>query len=114
MEKVEKKATDGRRQALARAALVFALVAPVSYSALRLYEIGRGGAVDPSLIMRSTHLGYLWRVIVASWWGITCAAIAFWRASSRTSPAKRDDLRDWVAAIVVLGSVVTVVSFAFP
>lgn len=65
-----------RREAVALGALVFATVAPAAYVAQRLYERARGGAVDPSLILTSNHVDYLWRIAIASWFAGLCALYA--------------------------------------
>jgi hypothetical protein len=101
---------EARRGAASQAAAVFALVAPTSYAALRLYEIARTGAIDPSLILLSSHVGYLWRIVIASWWAATCAFIAYGRA--QTQPMW--NLGRWVRASLVIAALLIVVSFAFP
>ena len=108
---------DERRRRVARAAIVFALVAPISYVLLRLYEIARSGHVDPSLILRSTHVGYLWRVAIASWWALTCALSFYGLArgsGGRRAGARLLSPRRLGAIAILLAIVVVVVSFAYP
>jgi phosphotransferase system glucose/maltose/N-acetylglucosamine-specific IIC component len=65
----------------ALAALVFAATAPAAYVAQRLYQRARSGEIDPSLILMSTHVDYLWRVAVATWIGGVAALLAVaWQA----------------------------------
>ena len=61
---------------LAFGALVFALTAPLGYIAQRSYEIARVGRIDPSLVLKTTHIDYLWRAVVALWFGGLCALLA--------------------------------------
>lgn len=80
-------ARDDRRRRGAAAAAAFAVIAPITYVGLRLFELARSGHVDPSLILRSTHVGYLWRVTIATWWALTCAFVVYGRGWS--APARR-------------------------
>ena len=101
------KPADGRRSPIARGAFVFSVVAPATYVALRLYEIARTGHVDPSLILRSTHVGYLWRIAIATWWGLTCAFIAHRLPAKAATPS----LGALTAAVFAF---VTLAAFAYP
>jgi hypothetical protein len=101
------QASDERRRRAAGAAVVFALVAPISYVALRLYEIARSGHVDPSLILKSTHVSYLWRVAIATWWALGCAFIAYGQGA-KMSPRRAG------SAAVALGALVIALAFAYP
>lgn len=92
------------RGALARGALVFAVVAPATYMALLLYGRWRAKAVvDPSLIILASHVGFLWRVAIASWFGAVWAGV--WVVGD-LSPPKRGVVAV-IAALVVL-------AFAYP
>ena len=64
------------RSAAAVASLAFTVGSLFSYTAVRLYELGRSGPVDPSLILMSAHAAYPWRVLVATWAGGFCALAA--------------------------------------
>lgn len=99
---------DERRRRAARSAVVFALMAPVTYAALRLYEIARAGHVDPTLILRSTHIGYVWRAAIAAWWALTCAFVLY-GFDLRPARVKRT-----TAIAAALTALVTIMSFAFP
>jgi hypothetical protein len=65
-----------RRERLARAGLVFAVVAPLAYLAQRLFERGQGGVGDPLAIVREAHVAFYWRASIAAWWGGVAAALA--------------------------------------
>jgi hypothetical protein len=70
-------APRARRAALALAAAVFALAAPVAYVAQRIYEVARSGPVDPLLILRDSHTGFYWRAATATWWAGLFAIMAY-------------------------------------
>jgi hypothetical protein len=65
------------RYRLALAGVVFAIVAPLSYQAQRLYEIARFGYADARLILASVHTAFYWRVAIAVWFASACSAIAY-------------------------------------
>jgi len=106
--------TDRSRRRLAVAALVLSLTAPATYMAQRLYERARHGPVDPSLILMSTHVDYLWRIAVATWWGGCCALLS-WLWLRRRDDAGCDDwARRTAAAIVASAAVVTWLAWRLP
>lgn len=70
------KPTSSQRARLAFGALVFAVTAPFGYIAQRAYEIARVGRIDPSLVLKTTHIDYLWRGTIAFWFGGLCALLA--------------------------------------
>lgn len=69
--------SENRRSAAAAAGLVFGLAASLTYLAERLYEQARGEASDPTLILKTLHTVYYWRVAIAAWWGGVVALIAY-------------------------------------
>jgi hypothetical protein len=71
---------NARRRALARAALVVAVVAPLAYMLQRAFELtlSHGATPNPASILRSAHASFYWRAMIASWWA-GLAAIAAWR-----------------------------------
>ena len=73
---------------LALGALVFALAAPIGYIAQRAYEIARVGRIDPSLVLKTTHIDYLWRAAIALWFGGLCALFATTLLKSASWPQR--------------------------
>jgi hypothetical protein len=104
---------DEDRSARAFAALVFAVVAPVSYQLQRLYELARSRAVDHRLILASPHLGFVWRVVLSLWFALACAALAY-RTRRARQPLSPADVRRWVLALTVLGAAFTLVAWRLP
>jgi hypothetical protein len=100
------------RRALALAALVFGLTAPLTYVLQRVYERARVGVVDPTLILRSTHVDYLWRVGVATWWAGTCALVTW--LTWRERPAGPAATRRLAWAAVVAGALVALLAWRRP
>ncbi len=112
-------ATEGDRErrnaAVAAAALVFAVGAPVTYAAERLYEYARGEASNPLLILRSLHTVYYWRVAVAVWWGLMLAVFAFLHfMRDERDPADERRARMLALAALVLIPLVALAAFVFP
>jgi hypothetical protein len=99
--------TPTRAERVALGALIFAVVAPACYVAQRLYEIARVGRVDPSLILRMSHVDYLWRATIACWFAGVCACLAVVAA-----PAIR--ARSIAIASVTIGAVVLCLAFVLP
>ncbi len=99
---------------LALAGLIFALVAPLTYAAERLYERWRSPvAADPALILATTHTAFYWRVAVAVWFAATVAAIA--ARELPTDPSRTDRIaRALAAGVAATAVVVFVVAWLFP
>jgi hypothetical protein len=97
---------------VAVAALVFALTAPLTYALVRVYERARVGVFDPALVLRSTHVDYLWRAAIASWWGATCALVVWLALRSRAAPASL--ATRLAAAGLAAGAVVAVLAWLRP
>ena len=106
---------ERRRGAIAAAALVFAIGAPVTYAAERLYEYARGEASNPMLILRTLHTVYYLRVAVAVWWGLMLALLAFlqFMRDERDPSDERRAQRLALAALVLIPPV-AVAAFVFP
>ena len=66
---------ESRRERLAVAGLVFALVAPLTYALERLLEWAQGENGDPRMLLRTLHTAYYWRVSLALWAGVLVAAL---------------------------------------
>jgi hypothetical protein len=64
------------RVRFARAALTFAVTAPLVYLAQRLFERWQGGVGDPLGIVREAHTAFYWRSATALWLAIALAALA--------------------------------------
>jgi len=102
--------SPAERARIAVASLVFALGAPLVYAALRGFEQLRGGASDPTLIVRALHTTYYWRVSLSAWAAGLAALIVFGtlrapRAATGADPAfaeKRLARRLSVLALVVV------------
>lgn len=77
--------TEQRREHIATAALVFALVVPLTYSLQRAYEYLRGEHGDPRLVLMTLHTVYYWRVGIAFWWGVCVAALVYLWLSRRSA-----------------------------
>ena len=93
---------------LAFGALVFALTAPLGYIAQRSYEIARVGRIDPSLVLKTTHIDYLWRAVIALWFGGLCALLA-------TAVLQRDPWSSRLGpASVVIGLIFLVTAWLLP
>ena len=103
---------DARRSRVALAALVFALTAPLTYVLVRVYERTRVGVFDPALVLRSTHVDYLWRAAIATWWGVTCALVVWLALRSPKAPARLTPL---LAAVgLAAGALVAVLAWLRP
>ena len=77
-EQVSPGGTDEQRaHALSVAGLVFALAAPIIYAAARGFELVRGAASDPTLIIRALHTAYYWRAALAAWAAGLAALVVF-------------------------------------
>ncbi len=96
--------------------LVFAVVGPVFYIALRLYSLARAGHVDPRLVVSANHLGFIWRSAIAGWFACVCAVIAaIVVARSTNEPAGRTKLPHRLAWSSVIAAVVlTALALKFP
>jgi len=106
---------ERRGAAIAAAALVFAIGAPVTYALQRLYEYARGEAANPILILRTLHTVYYWRVAVAVWWGLMLALFAFLHfMRDERDPADERRARWLAIAALVLIPLVALVAFVFP
>jgi hypothetical protein len=66
-----------RRNAIASAALVFGLVAPLTYEFGRIYERLRGGKSDPTMVVSELHANFYWRAGNATWWAGLLAFVAY-------------------------------------
>lgn len=69
-------ASEGARARGAWAALVFAAAAPSFYVAHRMFEVMRGGAEDPALLVAQSHVGFYWRIGTALWLAAGAAGAA--------------------------------------
>ena len=106
---------ERRRGAIAAAALVFAISAPVTYAAERLYEYARGEASNPILILRTLHTVYYWRVAVAVWWGLMMALFAFLHfMRDERDPADEKRARMLAIAALILIPLFALLAFVFP
>lgn len=115
MTPASERESERRRGAIAAAALVFAIGAPVTYVAERLYEYARGEASNPILILRSLHTVYYWRVAVAVWWGLMLALFAFLHfMRDERDPADERRARVLAIAALVFIPLVAVLAFVFP
>ncbi len=66
------------RERLAIAGAAFAGATPLAYAAQRLFEVARGGgASTPDLVIYTNHVGYYWRVLAATWWGLVAAILVY-------------------------------------
>src|SRR5262245_13574133 len=96
-----------RDERVALGALVFAACAPLFYMAQRAYEIARVGRVDPSLIMRTSHVDLLWRAAIAVWFaGVSACLVVVGVPGLRA--------RSVAIASVVVGAVVLCLAFVIP
>ena len=77
------KTPDIKRSALAAAAIVFGLVAPVTYHCIRIYERLRGGPVDAAMIISEARTTFYWRFGIATWWAGLIAVLAYRMLLSR-------------------------------
>lgn len=105
--------SERRSAAVAAAALVFAIGAPATYAAERLYEYARGEASNPVLILRTLHTVYYWRVAVAVWWGLMLALFSFLHFVRQEGEPERL-ARALAIAALVLVPLIAVVAFVFP
>jgi hypothetical protein len=103
---------DEHAHALARAGLTFALVAPLTYLVERVLERLRAPAVDPGLILASTHMAFVWRSIVATWFGGAAAALVFLAQREGRAPAL--NRHRWMSALAALALVAGIVALALP
>jgi hypothetical protein len=101
--------TTELRRKLAVGAVAFAATAPATYMLHRVYERLRAGTVDPSLILLSTHVDFLWRVAVATWVGGLAALAATHRL---TDPARR--ARSLAGIAAALAALVALVAWRLP
>jgi hypothetical protein len=98
------------RERIALAAIAFAATAPITYAMQRVVEVARSGRHDPSLILVSSHVDYLWRILIATWWGGACALFVYARSSTRAA----SHARRWARVALALSAVVVVASVAWP
>ncbi|MBI4954446.1 MAG: hypothetical protein HY908_20645 [Myxococcales bacterium] len=75
----------GWRRSSAAGALAFGLGASASYMLLRALERVRDGALSPGLVLRASHVGFVWRTAVALWLGGLVALVV--QALAARSPA---------------------------
>ena len=107
--------SEQRGGAVAASALVFAIAAPVTYAAQRLYEYARGENGNPILILRTLHTVYYWRVAVAVWWGLMLALFAFLHFMRQEgAPAHERRARGLAIAALVLIPLVALAALVFP
>ena len=110
--KASARAESARQSALALAGLTFSFVAPLTYLAERVMERMRAPVVNPGLILLSTHLGYVWRAVVATWFGAACAGLVYLAMREEdTSVAHATKVS---AGIVAVGALLAVVALFFP
>ena len=105
-----------QRSAIALGALLFGAAAPFVYVASRAYDHLRGAVEEPQLLFMTVYTGFYWRVAIAIWAGLVCAAIGgTWlrRQLARGSETKR--LSDRVTLIMTLLTVLSATGAAlFP
>src|SRR5262245_686807 len=70
-------ATETKRARISIAALWFGVTAPTVYALLRLYEVARGEAIDPVLVIRQVHSAYYFRCALAVWFAAFVALHVF-------------------------------------
>jgi hypothetical protein len=104
-----KRKDSSGRSGVALAALAFAATAPGCYMAQRVYEIARIGRVDPSLVLLSSHVDFLWRCAIASWFGGICGLFV------ALVLTRRAELSRWLVAMVLTGAaLVLLLAVRFP
>jgi len=103
---------DLRARALAMAGIAFAFTAPLTYVVERVLERLRAPAVDPGLILVSTHMAFVWRAVVATWFGCAAAALVF--LSQRDGETMAPRAPRLMAALAGLALVIGIVALAFP
>jgi hypothetical protein len=87
-------ATDRARVSIA--ALWFGVTAPAIYALIRLYEVARGEAVDPALIVRQLHTAYYYRCALALWFA------AFVAVALADADPERSSRRLRLAALIAV------------
>ena len=107
-----KRSADAQGRALAYAGLTFATVAPLTYATERILERLRAPVADPGLVLLSTHMGFVWRALVATWFGVATAALVFLSLRDGRSPGIR--ARSFGIALVVIGVLVATAAVALP
>lgn len=103
---------DSRSRALAFAGLFFACLAPLTYGILRAIERARAPLVDPGQILASTHMAFIWRTAVATWFGFITAGVAY--VVVRSSPPSRASINRVAASIVAIGLGLAAAAYWFP
>lgn len=94
-----------QRERLARAGLLFGIVAPLTYMAERIYERLKGGRIDPAAILQEAHTTFYWRTGIALWFGLV-VAVAFY---ARGTQAR------WLGwGLAALPVVMTFLAWRFP
>jgi hypothetical protein len=71
------KTSDVKRSAVAAAAIVFGLVAPVTYHSIRIYERLRNGPADAAMIISEARTTFYWRFGISTWWAGLIAVVAY-------------------------------------
>jgi hypothetical protein len=103
-----------KRETAALGALVFAAVAPLAYVTQRVYERARYGTVDPSLILQSTHVDYLWRIAIATWWAGACAIVVALLFRNRSTEARSRAGRRIGIAALAFAALAVVLAWSSP
>lgn len=106
--------SDELRSAIAVAALVFAVCAPITYACERLYEYARGETGKALLILETVHTVYYWRVGVALWWGLFIGLFVLARMRSRGSGQAAASARRLVWLACVGMPLVILAAWVFP
>lgn len=107
------EARDQRALRVAVAGLVFALVGPLTYTLLRVYDWARGHDGDPRMILRTLHTAYYWRVAISLWWAIAVAALVAWQLG-RIEAREKGVARGVAMAAMVLVPLLVLFHFAVP
>jgi hypothetical protein len=78
----------------------FAVGAIAGYAAHRLAS-RLLGEPDPRTVIAAEHVGFYWRALTATWWGVLLAAFA-WRFPGAEAPLRRVFWPVLVVAVVVV------------
>ena len=106
------ESVERTRRAVALAGLVFAATAPLTYGAMRGVERWRDPVVDPGQILTPTHMAFVWRSLVAGWFGVACAGLVF--LATRDGGRADGVVRRLTLAVVLIGVGLALVALRFP